>query len=566
MNFQLSPSDLLAPGKAQRSDVLLVLLRDGYEVLPERMTGLPATIAKAMQCGHWSPEAGKRLSLYLPDDAFASRVVLLGIGQGKPQDIRDALSKAVKELVNEDVRLAVYFAQDASLDHIRTAMLAVGGAGYVYSNTKPSAKGGLKKVIIGAPNAGACREGFEEGKALLAGMGLAREWANRPANHATPTMLGKVAEEIARNGNEGHADARFKCEVLDEAKVRKLGMGAFLAVAKGSTEPLRFIVLHYNGADRKQAPLTFVGKGITFDSGGISIKPGAGMDEMKFDMSGAASVLGLFEALRHLRPAINVVGLIPACENMPSGDATKPGDVITSMSGQTIEVLNTDAEGRLILCDALTYAERFKPQAVVDIATLTGNCVMALGNLRSGLFTQHDELAQAIEQAANESADLCWRMPMDDAYGKGLKSNFADMANIAGRTAGAISAAKFLERYTSAYPWAHLDIAGTAWDEGAAKGGTGRPVPLLVRLVLNLAKTPVQFALPAAEAKPATAAAKGAGKAQAKPALKAATAAAKGVSSVKPGAASKSAAAKATPAQEHAPKRGAGKGAAAGKR
>ena len=505
MNFQLSPSDLLAPSKAVRSDVLLVLLRDGYEVLPERMAGLPGTIARAMQCGHWSPAAGKRLSLYLPDDAFASRVILLGIGQGKPQDIREALSKAVKELVSEDVRLAVYFAQDATIDQVRTAMLAVGGAGYVYSNTKPSAKGGLKKVVIGAPNANDCRTGFEEGRALLAGMGLAREWANRPANHATPTLLGKVAEEIARSGNEGHGDARFKCELLDEAKVRKLGMGAFLAVAKGSSEPLRFTVLQYHGADRKQAPLAFVGKGITFDSGGISIKPGAGMDEMKFDMSGAASVLGLFEALRHLRPAINVVGLIPACENMPSGEATKPGDVITSMSGQTIEVLNTDAEGRLILCDALTYAERFKPLAVVDIATLTGNCVMALGNLRSGLFSQHDELARAIEQAADESADLCWRMPMDDAYGKGLKSNFADMANIAGRTAGAISAAKFLERYTSAYPWAHLDIAGTAWDEGAAKGATGRPVPLLVRLVLNLAKTPVQFALPAPEGDKATA-------------------------------------------------------------
>lgn len=496
MNFHLSPTDLLAPGKAQ-SDVLLVLLRNGYQVQPQYMSGLPGTIARAMQGGHWSPAVGKRLSLYQPDDAFASRVILLGIGEGLPADIQEALSKVVKELVSEEVRLAVYFAQDATLDQIRTAMLAVGGAGYIYSNTKPSAKGGLKKVVIGAPNANACKPAFAEGKALLAGMGLAREWANRPANHATPTQLGKVAEEIARQGNEDHADARFKCEVLDEGKVRKLGMGAFLAVARGSSEPLRFIVLQYQGADRKQAPLAFVGKGITFDSGGISIKPGAGMDEMKFDMCGAASVLGLFESLRHLRPKVNVVGIIPACENMPSGNATKPGDVVTSMSGQTIEVLNTDAEGRLILCDALTYVERFKPQAVVDVATLTGNCVLALGNLRSGLFTPHDGLAQAIQQAADQSSDRCWRMPMDDAYGKGLKSNFADMANIGGRTAGAISAAKFLERFTAAYPWAHLDIAGTAWDEGAAKGATGRPVPLLVRLVLNLAQQPVEFALPA---------------------------------------------------------------------
>ena len=257
----------------------------------------------------------------------------------------------------------------------------------------------------------------------------------------------------------------------------------------------------------RDQPVVMVGKGVTFDTGGISLKPGAAMDEMKYDMGGAASVLGLFEALRLLRPAINVVGLIPSCENMPSGRATKPGDVVTSMSGQTIEVLNTDAEGRLILCDALTYAERFKPQAVVDIATLTGNCVLALGDVRCGLFSANDRLAQALQQAADEAHDLCWRMPMDDAYGKGLQSNFADMANIGGRTAGSISAAKFLERFTSKYPWAHLDIAGVAWNEGAAKGATGRPVPLLLQFVVNLAQKPVAFAdqmHAATEAKAAT--------------------------------------------------------------
>jgi len=247
-------------------------------------------------------------------------------------------------------------------------------------------------------------------------------------------------------------------------------------------------VLRYNGGGRGQAPVVLVGKGITFDTGGISIKPAPEMDEMKFDMCGAASVLGTFRALAELQPRVNVVGLIPACENMPDGRALKPGDVVRSMSGQTIEVLNTDAEGRLILCDALTYAERFKPQAVVDIATLTGACVIALGAVRSGLFASHDELAQALSQAGEAALDPCWRMPLDEDYAEGLKTNFADVANVAGRAAGSVTAAKFLQRFAGQYPWAHLDIAGTAWRGGAAKGATGRPVGLLVHYLLGLAK------------------------------------------------------------------------------
>jgi leucyl aminopeptidase len=256
-------------------------------------------------------------------------------------------------------------------------------------------------------------------------------------------------------------------------------------VAQGSHEPLRFIVLNYQGGAKSQAPVVLVGKGITFDTGGVSLKPAAEMDEMKFDMCGAASVLGTFRALGELQPAINVVGLIPACENMNDGKAIKPGDVLKSMSGQTIEVLNTDAEGRLILCDALTYAKRFAPAAVIDIATLTGACVIALGGVRSGLFSADDALAAALEQAGEASLDRCWRMPLDDDYAEGLKSNFADMANIAGRAAGAVTAAKFLQKFTADYPWAHLDIAGTAWKSGAAKGSTGRPVGLLVSYLLG---------------------------------------------------------------------------------
>jgi len=276
----------------------------------------------------------------------------------------------------------------------------------------------------------------------------------------------------------------IKAEILGPREVAKLGMGSFMAVARGSEEPLRFIVLRYSGAARTEAPVVLVGKGITFDTGGISIKPAGEMDEMKYDMGGAASVLGVFKALAELQPALNVVGLIPSCENMPDGRALKPGDVVTSMSGQTIEVLNTDAEGRLILCDALTYAERFKPRAVIDIATLTGACVVALGAVRSGLFSADDALAEALQAAGEAALDPCWRMPLDDEYAEGLKSNFADVANIAGRMAGAVTAAKFLQRFTGKLRWAHLDIAGTAWKSGAAKGATGRPVPLLVHYLL----------------------------------------------------------------------------------
>jgi leucyl aminopeptidase len=311
----------------------------------------------------------------------------------------------------------------------------------------------------------------------VAGIEMAKEWANRPGNHATPTLLAQAARSLSRL-------PKISCQVLGPREVEKLGMGSFMAVARGSEQPLRFIVLQYNGAAKAQAPTVLVGKGISFDSGGISMKPAAEMDEMKFDMAGAASVLGVFRALGELMPAINVVGLIPSCENMPDGRAVKPGDVVTSMSGQTIEILNTDAEGRLILCDALTYAERFNPRAVVDIATLTGACMIALGSVRSGLFASTEELANQLMAAGEAAQDLCWRLPLDDDYADGLKTNFADVANVGGRAGGAITAAKFLQRFASKYPWAHLDIAGSAWKSGAAKGATGRPVGLLLDFLL----------------------------------------------------------------------------------
>jgi leucyl aminopeptidase len=353
-------------------------------------------------------------------------------------------------------------------------------ASYIYSHTKPSATkaktfGTVSLCVAKQDNAVA--QGLRRGQAIAQGVGLARELANRPGNHMTPSMLAKETQRMGKQHG-------IKVEVLDRKQIEKVGMGSFLSVAQGSDEPPRFIVMHYHGGAKTAAPLVLVGKGITFDTGGISLKPGAEMDEMKFDMGGAASVIGTMAVIGELKPKINVVALVPTCENMPSGRAVKPGDVVTSLSGQTIEILNTDAEGRLILCDALTYAERFKPAAVVDVATLTGACVIALGHHHSGLYASDDALGQQLLDASARALDPAWRMPLDAEYDDLLKSNFADMANIGGRAGGSITAAKFLQRYAKKYAWAHLDIAGTAWKSGAAKGATGRPVPLLSHFVL----------------------------------------------------------------------------------
>jgi leucyl aminopeptidase len=349
----------------------------------------------------------------------------------------------------------------------------------VYTTTKSDKLGRtLEKVGVAVPDEKPLEASFRRATAAVSGIELAKEWGNRPANFATPSHLADAAKAMSKF-------ARIKVEVLGPKEVAKLKMGAFEAVAQGSEESLRFIVLKYTGAAKSKGPTVLVGKGITFDSGGISIKPAAEMDEMKFDMCGAASVLGVFRALAELQPNINVVGLIASCENLLSGRAVKPGDVVTSMSGQTIEVLNTDAEGRLVLCDALTYAERFKPTAVLDIATLTGACVIALGGVRSGFFSTDEQLSEALLSAGESSQDLCWPMPLDDDYAEGLKTSFADVANVAGRAGGAITAAKFLQRFTPKYRWAHLDIAGTAWKSGTAKGATGRPVGLLLDYLLG---------------------------------------------------------------------------------
>jgi len=321
--------------------------------------------------------------------------------------------------------------------------------------------------------------GLTHGQGIVAGMSLMRDLANHPANVCTPTYLANAAKALARDYRS------IRVRVLNEAECRRLKMGSFLSVTNGTEEPARLIVLEYYGAPRRENPTVLVGKGVTFDTGGISLKPPANMDEMKFDMSGAASVLGTFKAVAELELPINLVGVVPACENMPSGRATKPGDIVKSMSGKTIEVLNTDAEGRLILCDAITYARRFDPDVVIDIATLTGACVIALGNHYSGLFSNDDELSAALKQAGERADDRAWPMPIGEEYAEQLKSNFADFANVGGREGGAITAACFLSKFTEGLRWAHLDIAGTAYQGGSQKGSTGRPVPLLVDYLLN---------------------------------------------------------------------------------
>jgi len=310
---------------------------------------------------------------------------------------------------------------------------------------------------------------------------LARTLGNLPGNVCTPGYLADTALQIAR-------DHALDCQIIERAEMETLGMHSLLSVAKGSRQPPKLVVVHYRGAqDAKEKPMVLIGKGITFDSGGISLKPGPEMDEMKFDMCGAASVLGTLKVVARMQLPINLTVLVPTTENMPDGAASKPGDIVTSMSGQTIEILNTDAEGRLILCDALTYAERFEPQAVIDVATLTGACVIALGHVASGLFANNDGLARDLLQAGDEAQDRAWQMPLWDEYQDLLKSNFADMANIGGRAAGSVSAACFLSRFAKKFEWAHLDIAGTAWKSGADKGATGRPVPLLAHYLLKRA-------------------------------------------------------------------------------
>ena len=483
-------TQLTASGAASRSSADALLLLVLGESLPAGLDEpLAQGLSEAIAQGDFSLKPGKSAYLRQLAGVKTPRVAVACVKDSSAKAVKAATAAGLGLLKGLGVKhLAVQMLGGGSLSAAEAEAIAAAAceAVYLYTTTKPSAPPApllnkLSLLVASKAEAKAADEGLLRASAIGAGVALARELANRPGNHCTPTLFAHEARKMAKTQG-------LKIEVLDKKQIEALGMGSFLAVSQGSDEPPRFIVMHYQGAAKNEPPLVLVGKGVTFDSGGISLKPGGEMDEMKFDMGGAASVVGTLRAVAELKPKLNLIGVIAACENMPSGRALKPGDVITSLSGQTIEVLNTDAEGRLILCDALTYVERFKPAAVVDIATLTGACVVALGAVRSGLFSTDDSLAAELQAAGDTALDTCWRMPTDDEYDEGLKSNFADVANIAGRAGGAITAAMFLKRFTTKLRWAHLDIAGTAWKSGAAKGATGRPVGLLTHWVLAQAK------------------------------------------------------------------------------
>ena len=499
---------ITSPEKSKTGLLALCVFADGSLPPMSRIVDEAARgrLVELISSGDLDEKAGSTLLLHGLAGVAAERVLLVSLGKSgalSDKAWRDALSAAGGAFANSLARDGAIALEDAALPPGRDLAWALRQAArivadHAYRFDAPRAKGdsakrGARKIafLLSSEPDPSQKEAFLHGQAIAEGMALAKDLANLGANVCTPARLAETALALGKRFG-------FDVNVLERADMEKLGMGALLSVALGSHREPRFIVMHYRGNEhRKKArkgrdssarPIVLVGKGITFDSGGISLKPGAEMDEMKYDMCGAASVIGAFKAIALMALPIEVIGLVPATENMPGGNASRPGDVVRSMSGQTIEILNTDAEGRLILCDALTYAERFEPDCVIDIATLTGACVVALGRIPSGLLSTDDDLADELTKSGLDSCDRVWRLPLWEEYQELLKSNFADMANIGGRFGGAITGAAFLSRFAGAYKWAHLDIAGTAWLSGEAKGATGRPLPLLGEFLIGRAK------------------------------------------------------------------------------
>lgn len=472
------------------------ILSEYAQILDRASEGSVSAIVKK----EFKGKANTHLVLRALPGIKAERVILIGLGaqeEYKAQQHIQAEACFAKYCQDSEISDVVSALSSMHIDgttlreRSRNAAYTVIQTLYQYraSLSKPLPPYKLKKWLSWVPRTqqSEAQDGLREGQAMGNGSTLARSLADLPGNICTPGYLAKTAKELAKEFKT------IKVDVLERKQLEALKMNSFLSVARGSDEPPVFIIMKYTPAsagknkkdDGKQGPIVLVGKGLTFDSGGISLKPAANMDEMKYDMGGAASVIGTLRAIAELDADQEIIGVVAACENMPSGKANKPGDVVTSMSGQTIEILNTDAEGRLVLCDALTYVERFKPRTVIDIATLTGACVVALGHINTGLFTEDDELAESLLRAGKQTGDTAWRLPLESAYQEQLRSNFADMANIGGMPGGSITAACFLARFTKAYRWAHLDIAGTAWRSGKDKGATGRPVPLLTQFILE---------------------------------------------------------------------------------
>jgi leucyl aminopeptidase len=457
-------------------------------------------ISSLVRRGDMEGKIGQTLLLHNVENTLSDRVLLIGCGKEREfnsKQYKKVVANTVKKL-NEtgSMEAVLYFTElpvkgcelEQKIHHLVTS---TSNSLYQFNQLKSQrdlTRRPLRKITIMVKSR---RDLYKKEQALrqaisiAEGIHLAKDLGNLPGNYCTPTYMAERAQQLSATYNQ------ISTEVLGEKKIKALNMGAFLSVSRGSKEEAKLIVMKYNGADSSKKPIVLVGKGVTFDSGGISLKPGAGMDEMKYDMCGAASVMGTINAIAAMELAINVIVIIPATENMPDAIATKPGDIITSMSGKTIEVLNTDAEGRLILCDALTYSEQFKPEAVIDVATLTGACIVALGRQTSALFSNHSPLAREIENAAKQADDQVWELPIWKEYHEQLKSNFADIANIGGRDAGSITAACFLSKFAKKYNWAHLDIAGVAWESGKNKGSTGRPVSLLCQYLINQVESEV---------------------------------------------------------------------------
>ncbi|QRX81274.1 leucyl aminopeptidase [Glaciimonas sp. PAMC28666] len=499
MDFSIKTPDAKTSIATLKSGCIAVGVFENKKLTPEAQAlDKSGEITAALKSGDISGKPGSTLLLRKISGSAAERVLLIGLGpEGEISDkvismAALCVARVASTLGANDAVVALPYTGIKERNQawgIRTTVQVLRDSDYRcdgLKSKKETTPAGVKKFafLATAVQLIAAKEALAQAIALANGTDLTKDLGNLPGNFCTPTYLANTAKKLAK-------EFKLEVEVLDRKQLEALKMGSFLSVARGSDQPPKFIVLKHLGGKVKDAPVVLVGKGVTFDSGGISLKAGLSMDEMKYDMCGAATVLGTLRAISEMKLKLNVIGVIAATENMPSGSATKPGDVVTSMSGQTIEVLNTDAEGRLVLCDALTYVERFKPAAVVDIATLTGACVTALGHHNSGLFTRHDDahdvLADQLLSAGKATGDTAWRMPIEDSYQEQLKSNFADMANIGGSAGGSITAACFLERYTKKYTWAHLDIAGTAWKSGAAKGATGRPVPLLTNFLINRA-------------------------------------------------------------------------------
>jgi len=485
----------------QRSACVIIGLFEGRKLSPagRRLDdAAQGALAAFLRRGDIEGKPGQQLLLHNPPNLLCERLLLIGCGKEKEFSearYRVACTQAAKTLAGAGATEAVSYLTELDIKgrdiawKLRHAVESTEMALYKFDRMK-SAKSARKQawrklvLTVGKRNELATGEtALQQGLAISAGMALARDLGNLPGNVCTPAYLADQARELEHQYG-------VRTTVLEREDMEKLGMGALLSVARGSRQPPKLITIEYRGGGEDEPPVALVGKGLTFDAGGISIKPAAAMDEMKYDMCGGATVLGVLKAACELKLPINIVGVIPSSENLPDGDANKPGDVVTSMSGQTIEVLNTDAEGRLILCDALTYTERFNPAAVVDIATLTGACVIALGNHASGLLANNDALARELLNAGRYAWDRAWQLPLWSEYDKQLDSNFADMANIGGREGGTITAACFLARYAKKFKWAHLDIAGTAWLSGKAKGGTGRPVPLLTTWLIERSGAP----------------------------------------------------------------------------